>query len=103
MLGKPAQIGITDADQDVDVASATEKRPADEHFRQDDPGGELVGLLVQLASEHLLWRHVAELALQLPLLGPSLEGSGSRDAEVAELDRAGSTDEHVARRDVAVD
>ncbi len=76
--------------------------PQDEHFGQDDACREKITSSVELASDHLLWRHVAELAFELTGVGAPLDLGGAGDAEVGELHRARAIDEDVAGGDVAV-
>ncbi len=95
-------VGVADAQQDVELLAAAEEGAQDEHLGQHDAKGEDVAPRVELAAEHLLGRHVAELALELPGVGAALDLRRARDAEVGQLDRARAVDEDVAGRHVAV-
>ncbi len=57
---------------------------------------------VELAADDLLRRHVPQLAFELAGVGAPFDLGRAGDAEVGELDRAGSVDEHVAGRHVAM-
>jgi hypothetical protein len=95
-------VGVADAQQDVELLAAAEERPQDQRLGQHDPDGEQIAALVEIATDDLLGRHVAELALELPGVRPTLDLRGARDAEVGQLHRAGAIDQHVARRYVPV-
>ena len=89
--------------QDLEIAVAGERRRAGRQLIEDGPQREDVAAAIDGATAALLGRHVGELSLERPLLrlGPLERPLG--DAEVGDLHRAVVGDEHVRRRDVAVD
>src|SRR5258707_5536233 len=94
---------VANLHQYVHLARAREKRAGGQELGENDGRGKLVALRVELAPRDLLGGHVPHLALELALVGATVELSGSRDAEIAQLDRAAAADEDVAGRHVAVD
>ena len=82
---------------------ADEQPLAGEELVEHDADREDVAAPVDRQPAHLLGRHVAELALQDSGLGRRRLAGRLGDAEVDELDLALVADEHVLRRDVAVD
>ncbi len=86
-----------------EVGLADEQALAREQLVKDDADREDVAALVDGQAAHLLRRHVAEL----PLQDAGLRGRGLArrlgNAEVDELDLPVVPDEHVLRRDVAMD
>ena len=90
-----------DVEQLLQVLLDVEHLP-DDHFVEQDPGGEDVGARVDRIAPGLLGRHVVVLALDDAGGGllPAQRRLG--DAEVDDLDLAVVADEHVLRRDVAM-
>ena len=73
-------------------------------FVQQDAGREHIGSRVEGAPHQLLGSHVRVLALHHPKLGHRLGQAASLgDAKVCQLDLAFEAEQHVLRRDVAVD
>ena len=96
-------LDVADLLQGREVALADEEALAGEHLVEHDAEREDVAAAVDGQPAHLLGRHVAELALEDAGLGLRRLAGGLGDAEVDELDLALVADEHVLRRDVAVD
>ena len=97
-----AHVRVADAEQHVELAPAGEERAHRHHLREDDGEREEIAPRVELAPHDLLGRHVAKLSFELTDVGATLELRGARDAEVRQLDRAGTVDEQVSRRHVPV-
>ncbi len=89
--------------EDRQLVVAAEELAAGEHLEEAGGQGEDVGALVDVAAPGLLGRHVLQLPLQGAGLGVRRLRGRLGDAEVAQLDVAFLRDEHVLRRDVAVD
>ena len=96
-------VGVADLHQHVHLARTGKERTRDQELGEHDGRGELIALGVELAPGDLLGGHVPELALELPLVGATVELGRSRDAEIAELHRAAAADQDVAGRHVAMD
>ena len=80
-----------------------EELPAGEQLPEDDGGGVEIGAPVEGFAPGLLGRHVADLAVDHAGGGLlELQGRGGQP-EVGQLHLAGIGQEHVGRRDIAVD
>ena len=96
-------LGLADLAHRLEVGARGEQRRRGHELPRDDAHREHVGDRADRHAERGLGRHVAELALDLSALGVELPARRLRDAEVDHLEVTGVRDDHVRRRDVAVD
>ena len=91
------------AQQVVEGVLARVEEVAREAIEQHEPRREDVGAEIDHLAARLLGRHEAGVALDHADLGAAHAPLGLGDAEVGELHLAAVGDQHVARRDVAMD
>ena len=96
-------VAALDLEQGLVLVLAREQRPRRQQLVRDHADGEQVGARVELLARDRLGRHVRELSLHAAGLRAKLRRLRLRDTEVDDLDVARARDEHVRRRDVAVD
>jgi len=94
---------MNDLLHDREVVVAAKRPPPDGELEHHHAEREQIAPAIESLAAALLGRHVRCLALERSGLGLVLAIVGARDPEIEELDRAVVADEHVARRDVAVD
>jgi hypothetical protein len=89
-------VGLVNLGQNVELVLPREQRAGDQHLGQDDADREQIAARIDLHAHHLLGRHVADLALELARIGPTVDVRATHDAEVGQLHVAGAADQHVA-------
>ncbi len=93
---------IAHHEQDIEVVRRREQPARHDHLGEQDADREQIRARIDVAIGDLLGRHVAVLALERAGFGLVAALGGARDAEVGELDVAAPRQQHVARRDIAV-
>ncbi|MFO0712315.1 MAG: hypothetical protein U0353_20865 [Sandaracinus sp.] len=105
---RPPRLGASDlglahlVEERRDVGVLVE-HPTGEQLVEHDAGREDVAAVIHRIAPRLLGAHVVVLALDHAGFGLRRAGRRLRDAEVHDLHLARGADEHVLRRDVAVD